>query len=354
MVEGRCWSKQEWEGEGSEGMNVHSIFNLYWLSQTLISAVRLGIFDQLALGPQTGDRVAQALGLNRDTTERLLAALAAMGLVYKQGRTYGNTPDSSFSLVSSSPYCVSGIAEHHAEQLWPLWEHLPTAIREGRPVLKEAFGGTRNPFDVLTGSPDAVRKMLAGMQAGAGGLAEGLLHAHDFRRHRHLLDVGGGSGIVSGTLAQLFPNLRVTVFELPQVCAVLHSLLPGYGCGDRITAHPGDMFNAATYPQGYDCAVLCRVLHDWSDDKARSILHNLHTALAPGGSVLVSELLLDTPEPLGRMFAALSDLMMLIMTDGGRERTAAEYQALLRQAGFHVHGTARTPGPVAVIKAQKV
>lgn len=335
-------------------MNPHSIFNLYWLSQTLITAVRLGIFDQLARGPQTGDRVAQALGLNRDTTERLLAALAAMGLVRRQGQTYDNTPASSVSLVSSSPYSTAGIAEHHAEQLWPLWEHLPTAIREGRPVLKEAFGGSRNPFDVLTGSPDAVRKMLTGMEAGAHGLSEVLLRTHDFRRHRHLVDVGGGSGSVSGALAKHFPNLRVTIFELPQVCAVLPSLLPRYGCGDRVTAHPGDMFNAATYPRGHDCAILCRVLHDWSDDKARSILHNLHAALAPGGTVLVLESLLDTPEPSGRMFAALSDLMMLILTDGGRERTGAELEALLRQAGFHVHGTARTPGPMAVIKAQKV
>lgn len=334
-------------------MNPQSIFSLYWLSQTLITAVRLGIFDQLARGPQTGDHVAQALGLNRDATERLLAALAAMGLVHQQGQAYGNTPDSALALVSSSPHCVAGIADHHAEQLWPLWEHLPTAIREGRPVLKEAFGGARNPFDVLTGSPEAVRKMLTGMDAGAVGLSDALLLAHDFRGHRHLLDVGGGSGIVSGTLAQRFPNLRVTIFDLPQVCAVLPGLLPRYGCGDRITAHPGDMFHAATYPQGHDCAVLCRVLHDWSDDKARSILNNLRTALAPGGTLLVVESLLDTPEPSGRMFATLSDLMMLVLTDGGRERTAAEYEALLRQAGFHVHGTARIMGPVAVIKAQK-
>jgi SAM-dependent methyltransferase len=334
-------------------MNPHSIFNLYWLSQTLITAVRLGIFDQLARGPQTGDQVAQALGLNRATTERLLAALAAMGVVYQQGQIYGNTPDSSMALVSSSPWSVAGIADHHAEQLWPLWEHLPTAIREGRPVLQEAFGGTSNPFDVLTSSPDALRKLLAGMHFGAMGLADALRLAHDFRGHRHLLDVGGGTGIVSGTLAQYFPHLRATILELPQVCAALPDLLRGYRCGDRISAHPGDMFDADTYPQGCDCAVLCRVLHDWSDDKARSILRNVHRALVPGGIVLVVESLLDTADPSGRLFAALSDLTMLVLTDGGRERTAAEYEALLREAGFHTHGTTRSMGPVAVIKAQK-
>lgn len=332
---------------------VHSVSMLYWLSQTLFSAVRLGVFERLALGPQTAGQVAWALGLSPDATERLLLALAAMEFVQQQGEVFTNAPVSAMCLVSGSPWYIGGIAHHHADLLWPLWNHLPTAVREGRPVLREAFGGGRNPFDLLIQSPEDLLKFLSGMDAGAYGMGEAISLAHDFAQHGHMLDVGGGAGTVAGPIVQRFPHLRATVFELPAVCAFLPAILPRYGCGKRLTAHPGDFFRPETFPVGCDAALLCRVLHDWSDEHALAILHNTHAALAPGGTVLIAETVLDTPDPGGRLFATLSNLMMLLLTDGGRERTAAEYAALLQAAGFAVLGTVQTGGGLVLVKGRK-
>lgn len=326
---------------------------LYWVSQALLTGVRLGLFDRLSLGPQSAADVAGALGLNPGATERLLLALKAMGFVRQNGPLFRNAPIASASLVKGGQRYVGGIADHHAEQLWPLWEHLPTAVREGRPVLREAFGPDRDPFDVLTGSPESLWKFLSGMHAGAVGMGEALSHAHDFSRHRDLLDVGGGAGTVAGELAVRFPHLRAVVFELPAVCAVLPQILPRYGCGDRLTAHPGDFFRAETFPVGCDAAVICRVLHNWSDESALAILRNTLAALRPGATVLVMENVLDAADPSGRIFVALSNLTMLVMTDGGRERTAAEYEALLRAAGFVAPATVRVGGSLVVVKGRK-
>ncbi len=334
-------------------MNVHALFNLYWISQTLIAAVRLGIFDQLAKGAQTPAQVAQALGLHPDATARLLRALCRLGLIQQRGLTYTNAPLAAASLVSSSPQYVGAIAHQHAEQLMPLWQHLDTAVREGRPVLREAFGGDQNPYDVLTATPEALGKLMAGMHAGAKGLGEGLLLAHDFARHQHVLDVGGGTGVVTAPLAQRHPHLRVTILDLPQVCAAVGPVLRAYGCGDRIRCHGGDFFRPETFPVGCDAAVICRVLHNWSDQKALAILRGVRAAMAPGGVVLVQEYMLDPPDPSGGTFAFLSDLLMLAMTDGGRERTAPEYEALLKRAGFRPLGTVRLPGALAVVKGLK-
>lgn len=335
-------------------MNPHSVFLMYWLSQTLLSGVRLGVFDQLARGPQSSAQVAQALRLQPSATERLLRALTTMGFLTQQGLLYALTPASQTTLVSSSPLFAGGIADHHAEQLWPLWTHLPTAIREGRPVLREAFGGDRNPFDLLTASPERLVKFLRGMHAGALGSGEALAEAHDFSRHRHVLDVGGGSGAIAGPLLDRYPHLRVTIFDLKPVCEVAPQMTRRYGAAGRLATHPGDFFRPESFPRGYDAAVLSRVLHDWSDEKALAILRNTHAAMAPGGTVLILESVLDAPDSYGRMFSALQDLCMLVLTDGGRERSTAEYVALLQRAGFAPAGVAQAGGSMMVVKGVKL
>lgn len=333
-------------------MNPHTTFTLYWPARTLLAAVRLGIFEQLAMGPQRAEAVASGRGLHSGATERLLRALATMGWVEEQDGVYRNALVSERALVSRSPLYVGGIADHHAEQLWPLWEHLETAVREGRAVVREAFGG-ENPFDLFHQSPEGVLKFLAGMQAGAAGYGEALASAWDFRRHRHLVDFGGGSGAISGPIAQRYPHLQATILELPPVAAFLPRILGRYGCQDRLRAWAGDFFRPDTYPEAFDAALLGRVLHNWGDGEALQILQNIRSRLAPGGVVLAMESLLGGRDPASQTFAALSDLNMLVMTGGGRERTGAEYQQLFTQAGFQPTGLLPIGGPLAVIWGQK-
>ncbi|MFZ5827838.1 MAG: methyltransferase [Bacillota bacterium] len=334
-------------------MNAHSTMMAYWPARTLQAAVRLGIFDQLARGPQSGAQVAAALGLNPAATERLLQALTSLGWVDQSGMGYANSKSAALTLVSGSPFYVGGAAHHHTEQLWPLWSHLETAVREGRSVMREAFGAGNNPFDRFETSPQEVIKFLAGMHGGAVGLSDALLSAYNFSGHRHLVDVGGATGAVSGPVAQRYPHLRVTVMELPAVARVLPPILQQYGLGDRIAAHAGDFFRPESFPPGFDAALLGRVLHNWSDEKALQILRNIQGALTPGGTVLILESLKDCPDPAGRAFTALSDLTMLVMTGGGRERTGPEYERLLAAAGLRPVATLRGDGPVAVVVGQK-
>jgi hypothetical protein len=49
----------------------------------------------------------------------------------------------------------------------------------------------------------------------------------------------------------------------------------------------------------------------------------------------------------------MSDVLMLLMFDGARERTLGHYQALLEDTGWQVEQVVPSPGPMSVIEARR-
>jgi hypothetical protein len=83
-------------------------------------------------------------------------------------------------------------------------------------------------------------------------------------------------------------------------------------------------------PEGADAYLLKGIIHDWPDEDAAKILRNTRRAIRPGGTLLLIENIVDsTARPPGLM-----DLLMLVL--GGRERTEADFRALLAASGFAI------------------
>jgi predicted O-methyltransferase YrrM len=144
-----------------------------------------------------------------------------------------------------------------------------------------------------------------------------------------IVDVGGGIGTVLAHLLDTAPNARGVLFDRAEALADAPAVLTSAGVADRVDLVDGDFF--AAVPDG-DVHVLANVLHDWSDDKAREIVAGCHRAGRPGGTLVVIGLLLpSTPEP---SLAYLMDLQMMVMMDGGRERTLAEHRSLVAGEGY--------------------
>jgi hypothetical protein len=70
--------------------------------------------------------------------------------------------------------------------------------------------------------------------------------------------------------------------------------------------------------------------------------------MAKTGRLLLVEMVV--PEPGANCFSKLLDLNMLVMT-GGRERTKAEFTALLHAAGYKLTRIVPTLAPQCVIEA---
>ena len=101
-------------------------------------------------------------------------------------------------------------------------------------------------------------------------------------------------------------------------------------------------------PDGGDTYVLKLVLHDWDDARAARILGNIRNAIIPGGRLIIIEAVMP---PGDDYHAKFLDVNMLVLSDGGRERTEEEYRTLLDGAGFTLTRVVPTAAPLSVVEA---
>jgi acetylserotonin N-methyltransferase len=271
-------------------------------SKTMFAAVELGIFE--------GARPADYKAL-----PRLLEACVALGLLEKRDGDYENTPQSDKYLRSDSRDSLTGYIHYSNQALYPMWAHLEDAVREGTPRWNQTFGVEGGIFSGFFRTEESKRDFLEGMH-GFGRLSSpAVAAAFDLSRFHRLIDLGGASGHLAEAVHERYPQIEAQVFDLPEVA----SLYPGTIAGDFFTdpLPPADLYSVG------------RILHDWSDDKIHRLLARIHAALPEGGGLLIAEKLLEP----GYVAAHMQSLNMLIGTEG-RERSAAEYQALLSAAGF--------------------
>ena len=164
-----------------------------------------------------------------------------------------------------------------------------------------------------------------------------------------IADVGGGHGRLLAAILQQAPNAKGILFDLASVTAGAAPLIVKHGVADRVTIESGSYFD--TVPGGADAYVLKHVVESFDDAKALRILQNIRGRIPARGRVLLIEVVV--PENDSPHFGKLLDMEMLVSV-GGRERTAAEYADLLRRAGFTPRRVVPTASPVSVIEAEAV
>lgn len=315
-------------------------------SQVMFTATELGVFDALAQGPATATQLAQQTKTNHEALHRLLMTCVNLGLVEQNGDTFANTPVTATYLVRSSPQAITGYVEYSRRALWNLWGNLPDAIREGTHRWIQTFGGQGELFSHYYKTETEKRQFLMGMHAFGLISSPQIVKAVDLSPFTHLVDLGGATGHFALEASKQFPKLRCTLFDLPQCIPLAQEML----AASRVETLGGDFF-ADTLPQA-DLFALGRILHDWTEAKIKMLLEKIHSALPPGGGILVLEKLVEETGT-GPTWALLQDLNMLVATEG-RERKLSEYKTLLESAGFtNVQGYPLPDSPLDAILARK-
>lgn len=307
----------------SQPNSVLDLIEAFRRSQTMFTALALGVFDRLAPAPATADELARALGCHPDALGRLLDACVALGLLLREGERYANSEEAARYLARSSPDTMSGYIRYSHQVLYSMWAHLDDAVREGSHRWQQTFGLDGPLFSHFFRTDEAKRDFLAGMH-GLGQISSpAVVAAFDLGSFRQFVDLGGATGHLALAAAQRYPGMQAAVFDLPPVIEVAREYL----AGTPVETIAGDFFSDPLPPA--DLYALGRILHDWSDLKIHRLLRKICDALPEHGALLIAEKLL-TPENVP---AHMQSLNMLICTEG-RERPVAQYEALLRDAGF--------------------
>ncbi|HEX5481971.1 MAG TPA: class I SAM-dependent methyltransferase [Terriglobia bacterium] len=335
--------------EKPEPTLVVDLINGFRRSKVMFTAVALGIFDRLNDAPKDAAELARQTSANPGALERLLNACAALGLLRKEDGKYSNEPVASAYLRSGSDGTLAGYILYSNSALYPLWQHLEDAVREGTNRWGQAFGKQGSIFDHFFKSDEAKRDFLMGMH-GFGSLSSPhVVTAFDLGRYARLVDLGGATGHLAMSACQRYPRLLAAVFDLPSVIGTTREYVKRAGLEDRIKLIAGDFFKDAL-PEA-DLFSLGRILHDWPEEKIRLLLRKIYDRLPPHGALLIAERLLNE-DKTGPPDALMQTLNMLVCTEG-RERTLSEYTALLREAGFENTQSRRIGAPVDAVLATK-
>jgi hypothetical protein len=320
-----------------------------FLAQAVHAAACFGIADELAAGPCTVEELATAVGADGSALYRLMRALATAEVFAElDGRRFALTPLGEL-FRSDVPGSMRNWALAIGRPLYrDAWTRLPNSVRTGRSAFETLHG--RTLFEYFRDHSEDARVFDAMMAASAGGLIAPVVGAYDFDQVATIVDVGGGRGALLSAILTANPRMRGVLFDLPHVIAGAGPLLAASGLDDRCRCVSGDFFDSV--PSGGDVYLLSHVIHDWDDDRATRILANCRSAMGDAGRVLLAEWMLS--DELGgedSALAAWTDLTMLVMTPGGRQRTQTDFDLLLGRAGLRLSRIISTESACSLLEA---
>jgi O-methyltransferase/methyltransferase family protein len=314
------------------------------VSQTIRAVADISLADHLADGPLTAAEVAEREDSASGTTFRLMRASVALGLLSSDGDGRFHATPLLDTLRKDAPQSLRGLALAITNRAhWLPWDEFVASVRTGQSRAPKAVG--MPIFDYLAQHPAQAEEFSAGMNSITSLWALDVVKMIDTTDVTTAVDVGGANGSLLYLLQQDNPALRGIVFDRPNIAADAEAEIARSGFADRTRAVGGDFFESV--PRG-DLYLLKFILHDWDDESCVTILRRCREAMEPGGRIALIELVVGEHTDPG--VSALMDLNMLACT-GGRERSLAEYDSLLAQAGLRRAAVLTQDSPQSVIEA---
>jgi hypothetical protein len=308
------------------------------------AAVTLDLPDLIGAHPVGADDLAPAAKADSDALGRLLRYLSCRGVFEAEPDGRFTASELSLQLRRDHPsgrhawLNLDGMGGRN-DRTAPF---LLDAVRSGRPAYPAVHG--RGYWDDLAADAELSRSFDA-LMATHGGWFDLVVDAVDWSRSRHVIDVGGGPGVLLGKVLQAAPGLTGAVFDLPGPVAAARSTLGELGLAGRAQVLEGSFRDGV--PGGGDTYLLSNVLHDWPDQAAAAILASCGQAAGPGGRVIIAERLVGSGED-PRMVTRM-DLRMLLLV-GGKERTADDFGELAQRAGLAVASVRDTAAAISVLE----
>lgn len=317
----------------------------FWPSKTLLSAIEMGLFTELARGPEEYESLRSRMGLHPRSARDFLDTLVALGFLAREGSRYANTTETDLFLDRHKPSYVGGILEMANQRLYPFWGHLTEALRTGLPQNEFKAGGA-GLFETLYADPARLKGFLAAMTGISHGANLTIARQFPWADYRTFVDVGTAQGDLAVQVALANPHVRGQGFDLPEVAPIFEEYVAQTGVADRLTFTSGSFFDDDL--PAADVVMMGHILHDWDLPTKKMLIGKAYRALPAGGAFIVYEAIIDDDRSKNA-FGLMMSLNMLIETPGGFDYTGADCMGWMKEAGFSSTRVEPLVGPDSMV-----
>ena len=294
----------------------------------LLVAHEIGLFAALEQEMRSSHEVAASLSLRERAADALLLTSVAAGLLERRGEKYALSDVGRAYLVRSAPTSWCGYLDYLAANPQLIsYTDVRTALLNDAPRLPEG----QELFEINRQDSERAERFTRWMHSVAVGPSRAWPGAVDLSQAQRLLDVAGGSGAHAIGAAQRWPQLAVTMLDLPNVCRLAEEYISQAELSERVVCQAADMWRDP-YPES-DAHFYSQIFHDWSRAECRELARKSWASLPPGGLVIVHEVLYDD-DKRGPLRAASVNVLMSLLYARGQQYSGAELGEFLSQAGF--------------------
>src|SRR6185437_10340818 len=302
----------------------------FFASKTLLSAIGMEVFTELAKKPEDLETLSGRLGLHNRSARDFLDALVALGFLERHNGVYSNTVSTDFFLDKKKPSYVGGILEMANHRLYGFWGNLTAALRTGLPQ-NEASRGESDPFAVLYADPERLKGFLHAMTGLSHGANLAIANTFPWSNYKTAVDVGTAQGDLIVQVLRANAHLSGIGFDLPQVAPIFEDYAATNGVDGRVKFQPGSFFTDPL--PNADVVMMGHILHDWDLDQKKMLIGKAYEALPQGGAFIAYDAIIDDDRSKNALGLMMS-LNMLIETPGGFDYTAADCIGWMKAAGF--------------------
>jgi ubiquinone/menaquinone biosynthesis C-methylase UbiE len=315
-------------------------------SAAVNTALELRLFWRLADKPQNAEGVSRELGIPLNRCHCWLELLRALGLLDLRGGLY-----------VPSALTTSSIIQTYSPEIW---EHLALEGREEYRSCDDLAIHISNPVSVwkglggkgfdyvtqMTESPERARRFTRMLYELHQSLAEELAGILDMTGVKRLMDLGGGSGVISLALLNRHPDLTSVVVDIENVCETGRVIAAENSMSGRIAYHAADIVHGEL-PTGFDMVLECDVgIHD------ENLFRKARRALVEKGRLVIVDDLYQVDRPPSSWLRQMAFYKSL--TDPEYEfPSTTRVKRLLTQTGYNLLSERNLKGSTVIIEARR-
>ena len=317
-------------------------------SQAVYVAAKLGIADLLAANPKSAATLARETETHERSLSRLMRTLTSLGVFTETERgVFANNPVSETLLADAHGSLRDMTIWMGEEPHWRVYGNLLNSVKTGKASWSQVHGEDVFPYLFQT-NRELGEIFNRAMTSFSSQTIAAIADAYDFSEVGVLADIAGGYGHLLAGIMKDHPQMFGVLFDLMPVCEEGKNYLEKAGVSERVETVCGSFFEKV--PVKADVYLLKHIIHDWDDAECVTILKNIRAEMPENAKILILDAVIpDGDEP---HFGKIMDLEMLV-SPGGVERTAEEFERLLTDAGLKLNRIIPTASMISITEAVK-